>query len=160
MQATCSECGKTFEAQRVSAKLCGPACRKRASRRNQVAGGQPRPVAPPRPAGPPRIKVVEPPPDEPDAGDSGHSDASTLRLSLLEATRRQLEDLGQVDSVLGQQALRLAERMMSPFDTGSALAALSKEFGRVMDTLVAQAPAQSDALDELSQRRHLKAAGG
>ena len=51
--------------------------------------------------------------------------------ALPAATRAELEAAGRLDSMLGQVALLLAERMCE-FDTGSGTAALSKELRAVM----------------------------
>lgn len=71
------------------------------------------------------------------------------------ATRAELEAAGRLDSMLGQVALLLAERMCE-FDTGSGTAALSKELRAVMATAVQGAPAAADPVDELRARRDRK----
>jgi hypothetical protein len=145
MQISCSECGRGFEATSPRARLCSPKCRKRASRRPQPLGA---PVAPVRPV-----------PEPPRAVDAP-AEPTPLRYPLVDATRRELEAGGVLDTALGQQALRLAERMHSPHDTGSALAAVSKELRSVLAAALADATPVADALDELAQRRQVKAAGG
>jgi hypothetical protein len=82
-----------------------------------------------------------------------------LEPSLVTQTRRELEEAGKLESVVGQQALRLAEKMCSGFDTGSATAAVSKEFRAVMALALADVTKKADSLDELAQRRAQKAAG-
>lgn len=125
MTRTCSSCGRPFEAERSTAKYCGPTCRKRASRR------------PSEPSGP----------------------VAALPIGLVEATRTELAAAGQESSALGQAALRLAERMCGEFDTGSAVAALSKELRAVMAEALADAPKAADAMDELALRRAQRASG-
>jgi hypothetical protein len=78
---------------------------------------------------------------------------------LVAAVRRELETVDRLGSVLGQQALELARQLASPFDTGSARAAVSRELRATMAALLADAPAAADKLDELEERRRLKAAG-
>jgi hypothetical protein len=73
------------------------------------------------------------------------------------AVRAELEAADRLGTALGQQALALAERMSSKFDTGSAVAAVSKELRAVMDAALANAATAADALDELSARRRAKA---
>ena len=75
--------------------------------------------------------------------------------ALLAATRAELEAAGRLDSMLGQVALLLAERMCE-FDTGSGTAALSKELRAVMVAAVQGAPAAADPVDELRARRDRK----
>jgi hypothetical protein len=82
-----------------------------------------------------------------------------VEVPLVAQTRRELDEAGKLDSVVGQQALRLAEKMCSGADTGSATAAVSKEFRAVMALALAHVTTKTDSLDELSQRRVLKAAG-
>lgn len=72
---------------------------------------------------------------------------------------RELEAAGRLETVLGQQAVKLAERMCSQFDTGSATASVSRELRAVMDAALAGAPKAADSLDELANRRKLKASG-
>jgi len=78
---------------------------------------------------------------------------------LREAVRQELEAAGRLETVLGQQALMLADRLAAQGDTGSAVAALSRELRAVMEAALADAPAAADALDELAERRRRKAAG-
>ncbi|SRR6266536_283575 len=79
--------------------------------------------------------------------------------SLADTVRDELRSAGQLNSALGAQAVRLAERMESPFDTGSAIAALSRELRAVMTEALQDASRAVDPLDELAQRRLQKAAG-
>jgi hypothetical protein len=133
MRVRCSVCSKPFDAQRSSAKFCGGTCRQRAAR------GSPVPKIVPEETAENREKPVIHP--------------------LIAATRRELEDAGKIDTVIGQQALRLAEKLTSPFDSGSAAAAVSKELGRVMAEALADVAKRSDSLDELAARRMQRASG-
>jgi hypothetical protein len=130
VKVSCEQCGKPFEAQTRAATFCGPTCRKRASRAPSV----PEPLT-----SVPDVEIVEHP--------------------LIAATRRELAEAGQLDTTAGQQALRLAEKLASPFDTGSAAAAASKELSRVMAEALADAAKKSDSLDELAARRMQRASG-
>jgi hypothetical protein len=78
---------------------------------------------------------------------------------LVAAIRRELEGARRLDTALGRQAMRLAERMHSMMDTGSAVAALSRELRAVMAEALAGVPAKADGLDELAARRERKASG-
>lgn len=129
--ATCATCGKRFEAQRKTARFCGPTCRQRAHRGSEV------PVAP--------VEVL------PAQGAS--------EPALVAATRKELADAERENSTLGQIALRLAAQLAVAADTGSGTAALSKELRAVMTEALANAPKAADSLDELAQRRVRKASG-
>lgn len=72
---------------------------------------------------------------------------------LVEAIRRDLEEADRVDTVLGQQALELAGRIVSPLSTGASVATLSRELRTVMAEATAGAVLAADPLDELRARR-------
>jgi hypothetical protein len=127
MKVSCAACGRSFDAERKTAKYCGPTCRKRKQRRGASVDALP---APPQP----------------------------IAQSLADAVRADLELAGRLDTALGRQAVQLAERMASPFDTGSAIAALSRELRAVMSEALKDSSTAADPLDELAQRRALKAA--
>lgn len=78
---------------------------------------------------------------------------------LVGSIRAELERVGRLDTPLGQQAMALAERIGSPFDTGSAMAALSRELRAVMVEAMAGANVAASALDELRARRDRKRTG-
>ena len=75
---------------------------------------------------------------------------------LVTLTRKELEQLGKVDTVLGAQALTVAERMTSAKDTGSAIAALSRELDRIMLRLRSGAKSQEDEVASARRRRDEK----
>jgi hypothetical protein len=54
---------------------------------------------------------------------------------------------------LGQQAILLAGRIGAPFDTGSSVAAVSKELRAVMVKALEHAEVGADPLDQLRARR-------
>jgi len=132
----CAVCGKRFEAKRSTAKYCGSTCRAR-----QAQG-----IKPSRPA-----RDVDMP--------AASVTPLVAENPLVAMVRRKLEDAGQLDTVLGQQAVMLAERLATQEDTGSAVAALSKELRAVMDAALKDAPKAADRVDELAERRRRKAAG-
>ena len=76
------------------------------------------------------------------------------------AVEAELAELGLVASVRGRQALAMAAVLDAKTDTGSALAAVSKELSRVMDEIRAVVPAKGSLLDELAARRDAKRAAG
>lgn len=88
------------------------------------------------------------------AGVAAH-DGSAPSSGLVEATRRELDGAGRLDTVLGQQALELAGRIVSPVSTGAAVGSLSKELRAVMSEAMKGAGAAS-GLDELRRRREEK----
>lgn len=93
------------------------------------------------------------------AGLKQAQDAPKSDSGLVEATRRELEAAGRVDTALGQQALELAARLVSPLSTGAAVGALSKELRAVMAEATKGAGAAS-GLDELRRRREAKQRAG
>lgn len=137
----CEQCGTQFEARKSTAKYCGGNCRTRASRNRTAAainsGGQTAsPAAPKQPVG--GVVLV--------AGEG-----------LVAQVQRELEEAGRLDTVLGQQALVLAQRMrvVSP-DTGSSLSAISKELRTVMAQALDGVAIEGDPIDEVTRRREAK----
>ncbi|GAA2516742.1 hypothetical protein [Winogradskya humida] len=126
-------CGVVFQAQRSTARFHSPACRKRASRAPQQE------VAP-----------------QPATADD-RVPAAPAGSDFEVATRRELDRLGQVDTMLGLQVLIVARRMSAGTETGSALATLSKEHSRLMSALGA-AEKQADPVDQVGKRREEKRA--
>lgn len=78
---------------------------------------------------------------------------------MVAAVMAELVEAGRLDTVLGQQALTIAEKLGSLFDTGSSAAALSKELRALMAEAVKGAAVAADPLDELRARRAAKRAG-
>lgn len=144
MLVTC-HCGVEFEAKQPSARSCSAKCRKRASR----AGLDLVPVPP---------RTFEPVAEVPVQVPERIAAPEPLATSEFEqATRDELEKVGQADSMLGQQVLIVARRMSSGTETGSALATLSKEHSRLMGALGAGVK-HVDPVDEVSRRREEKRA--
>lgn len=140
MKVSCQEpsCGKLFEAKRRGTQFCGPTCRKRSSLRDIEARAEG--IAP--------VAVITPP-ELPARAESG----------LVAATRRKLEEAEAVDTVEGQIALRLAEKLAQPGDTGSAMASLARQLSAAMAEALAAGVKKTDALDELAAWRDKKASG-
>ncbi|MBB3041011.1 hypothetical protein [Nocardioides soli] len=76
--------------------------------------------------------------------------------SIVTTTQAELTRIGKLDTVLGAQAMTLAQRMTSMKDTGSAIAALSRELDRVMLRVAAGAAKQEDQLASARRRRDEK----
>jgi hypothetical protein len=74
------------------------------------------------------------------------------------AVRRELDVAGRGASALGQAALLLAERIDAGTDTGSVVAALSRELRATLEAATrAASPRRPDRVDELRQRRQRRA---
>lgn len=123
MQRQCERCGSVFEAKRERARYCSSSCRGMATK-ERARSGEKQVVDLPKPS-------------------SAHAGLST-------AVERQLREVGKLDSYVGQQAVFLAQRLeASTVDTGSAVAALSKELDRLMSAILAEAEPDTDELDEI-----------
>src|SRR5687768_2076422 len=125
MVRQCDLCSAEYLAKRRNSRFCSDRCRKRANRGAAMLAGH--------------AKVVELAPEEPSA--------------LLLAITSELEAAGRLNSSLGQQAILLAERIGAPFDTGSSIAAVSKELRAVMAKAVEDAQLGADPLDQLRAGR-------
>ena len=128
MQHTCARCGRAFEAKRDNARFCSERCRTGASRARR--SGRPETIA--------SVSVLP----------VAHEDVGS---GVVGATRAELEAACRVDTVLGQAALKLAERI----DSSTAVmgfAALVRELRETMVEAVRDAEQRSDALDEIQQR--------
>lgn len=127
MEATCQHCGSTFETRSHRAKWCSERCRKR---RERAGGGTFADV------------VAMPPPKE----------------GVERATTAELERLGVASTPYGAAAIALARRIDRGdyADTGSALAALVKEWRATMAALRDAGSREADVLDELRARRERK----
>lgn len=130
MQRSCAVCGNGFEAQRPQAKYCGDTCRQRAKR-----GG----LAESQPSAP---KVERPV--------SGLVDAVTAELEAAE----------KLNSVAGQHALELANRIVSAPGMNTGVASLSKQLQAVLADALRGSSKQANPLDELRARRDRKRAAG
>lgn len=127
---TCAQCGESFEAARTTRRFCGPRCQKQSRR------AMPRTTP------------------EPVAVDVDADGEETPRILVV--TRTEVERMQKTDTVLGQQALELAARLASPKDTGSAIAAVSRELDRVMLRLQSGAAQAEDQLASARRRRDEK----
>lgn len=134
MQRPCAICGKPFEAERSSAKFCGPTCRKRASRKSEAT------------APPPLAEVRTLPTRKPET-------PVPVTESLYDTCLAELGD--SAGTSMGRAALLIAKRLDDGLDTsGSAVASLSKELSRLMDLArpVEVADAEDDPIAYLQRR--------
>lgn len=142
MRRNCNVCRQPYNAQRPTSKYCSARCR---MRNHDNPGLYP------------QVSAADPPVSGPTRQSAPKSGSN----SLLKATLAELEAAGAADSLLGQQALTIAEEMSGQGMGASGMAALSKELSRVMvEALRAGQAAMPDALDELRARREKKLAGG
>ncbi len=129
MQRACDVCGVQYSATRPSSRFCGPTCGKRAQRAR--AAGMPLGAVP-------------------------HDDLGAAPSQLVEAVTRELEAVGRLESVGGQMAVVLAERIASRRETGAATAALAKQLHLTMTWALGGVAKPADPLDEIRDRRDAK----
>ena len=127
MERACDYCGTMYTPRRSTSRYHSPSCRAQAAKA-RAAG-----------------RVVSLPP----AGDVPEG-------ALVVATRRELVEAGMVETTLGQQALELARRISVGHDSGSSIAALSKELRVVMSAALASVEDAGDPIDELKAWRDRK----
>ncbi len=135
MQRACASCGRLYEAKRPSSTYCGATCRQRAKRAGD-AGRPTKAIPGTKPAK--AAKAVPLPPQT---------------TGLEAATRRELEQADRLDTMLGQTAIELARRISSSFETGSAVASLTKQLRETMAEALQGVAQAADPLDELRARR-------
>lgn len=133
MQRNCDGCGRSYEAKRKTSRYCGSLCRTRASR----AGGS-------------KPKIVGLP--APSPGDlAGESPGTPVPAGFVGSVQLELEQAGRLHTVLGQQAIVLAEQMLRPINTGASVASLSKEFRAVMAAAMEGAKVEADPVTLLQE---------
>ncbi|WP_439030228.1 hypothetical protein [Gordonia terrae] len=139
MTKTCESCGEPFEAARRTARFCGATCRKRASR----AGGPaaPREGRQERTTAAPAATVA--------------NDIDTGSDDLVSSLITELEACGERSTLLGQQAIAVARRIVSPRETGASVATLSRELRTVMGQIRRKGET-ADVVDEVAERRDAK----
>jgi hypothetical protein len=81
------------------------------------------------------------------------------RSRLYAAVETALEKAEKLETAQGQALLVIADRLARNIgDNASGVAALSKELTRLLDLTLAGADIKPDALNELEERRRMKAA--
>ena len=127
MDRICDACGAPYEAIRANARFCSDRCRKRTARK-------PKPLT----------EMPTVPTD----------DAPLVTSQLSKTVTEELIAGGVLDTSPGQAALLLAQRMeLGATDTGSAVAAMSRELRSLMAEALGKSEAVSDPMDELKARR-------
>lgn len=132
MQRECDVCGLAYTARRASSRFCGDTCGKRSQRA--------------RAAGIPLLAATV--------------DDRETPSELVQAVTRELEAVGRLESVAGQVALVLAERIGSRRESGAATASLARQFSATMTAALAGVDRAADPLDEIRARRDLKRSAG
>lgn len=129
MLRSCDHCGKQYQAERSTSRFCGTTCRVAAHMAQRAATHMAHPEA--------------------------ASEAAPGAVS--EAVQRELEAAGQVSSALGVVVLSLAARIDVGQDSGSSLAALSRELRSALAAATADGVA-ADPVDEVRRVREQKLA--
>lgn len=127
MRRACDVCGGEYEARRKTSRYCSTKCRTQASRAGLSEA---------------RAEVTPMPAME----------------GVIDATRLELEAAGRLNTAKGQVAMLLARRLETPTaETGSAVAALARQWQASLDAAMAGAGQEGSALqkarDELADRR-------
>lgn len=133
MQRDCASCGLQYVTRRASSRFCGGTCQKRAERAR--AAGM-------------RLTAAN------------LDDLGAPPSQLLEAVVRELEAVGRLESVAGQAAVVLAERIGSRRETGAATAALAKQLNATITWALGGVAKAADPLDEIRARRDRKRSAG
>lgn len=143
MQRRCGRCGTTFTAKTSRATYCSAACRVANSRDRKKAAKESKKK---RKA---RAKPVEKPVVDPASGRAG---------SLVESVRRRVR--GSTSDPLAQIAIALAQRIEdSEKDSGSGVAALSRELRSTLAAHAARVPAQPSEPDKPAETGTVKSRG-
>lgn len=143
MELKCAQCGRPFVGKRSTAKYCSTRCRTAATRARQTGSA----VVP--------VSLVTPP--EPPADD----DDPPAESGIVKAAREELDAAGVLNTPLGQAAMLLAARLTNPFETGSAIASLAKQWQAQHEAALSSVK-RADHMDEVTRRRDekLRAARG
>lgn len=133
MQRVCDVCGKTFTAQRSTAKACSSSCRVKKSTDKARLSALPGASAP--------VSAVP--------------SAPIADSALVEAVRSELATAGREQSALGQAALVLAARISSGAEPAAAVASLNRELRSTMTEALRTSAASvvGSLRDELAERR-------
>lgn len=143
MQRRCGRCGTTFTAKTSRAMYCSAACRVANSRDRNKSAAEPKRKRKAREK-PVEKSVVEPPP-----GRAG---------SLVESVRRRVR--GSTSDPLAQIAIALAQRIEdSDKDSGSGVAALSRELRSTLAAHAVRVPAQPSEPDKPAETGKVKSRG-
>lgn len=137
----CDSCSNEFEAKRSNAKFCSTKCRTRRHRQMRTKA-----VAAER-----REQAVE----------AVKVEYPAMSATLTRVTMDELEACGRAETPLGRLALSLALRIdtSTEDESGSAMAALSKELRAALAAAVANAERADDPVDELRARREARRRG-
>lgn len=128
MERKCEHCHKPFTAQRSTARYCSSTCRA-----NNSLGVAPVPL------------------DTSAQADS----TSESSAGLVQTLETELATAGVLETSEGQAALILARRIQAGSETGSSMAALSKQMVALKGEALASV-SKRDQMDEVTRRRDAK----
>ena len=136
MLVSCAECGTEFDAVRVSARLCSPRCRQKASRRARRENSEERQAK--------VVALVRPQrrgAEKPKAGEA---------RGALDVEARVRRELGEsVDTAMGQACLLVARRLDDRVDaSGAAVSSLVGRLEKMLDTIKASTAVAEVKADE------------
>lgn len=126
MERTCVQCGKPFQAQRVTAKYCGSTCRAAAS------------LAAPN--------VVTMPSPDVQSSDSG--EAPVVRLH-----REELVAVGRLETAQGAIVMELARAMADANPGSPSKAQIAKQLQAAYDVAMKGTRIEETRVDELRKKR-------
>lgn len=123
MERTCEGCGVRYVAKTKRSRFHSPKCAERSRKRRKRAAGDVVPI---------------------DAGQIP---------SVVAMTREVLVEADRVNTPAGANALRLAAKLDAGGDTGSAMAALSKQHLAALEVATADVEREGDVVRDLEERR-------
>jgi hypothetical protein len=156
MQAKCGVCGADFPAKRATARFCSARCRKR-NARDPKKGATVLSIADLKPGLDLKPQAAE----TADAAPVGYR--RPAMPSAFDATLKQLENAGRLDTALGVAALIAAQRLddsLHSADTGSGVAALIKAHREALAEATKDAETEQDPLDKIRAAAALKLVAG
>jgi hypothetical protein len=129
MPRACDSCGKRYEPLRAASRYCSGACRTRAHRAGIARPAVARPEKPQR-----------------------HAPAASGNLTA--AVLEELRVASKETTALGQACLAVAQRIdHAQLESGSALAAMTREFRAALEAALAVKADNGDVLDEMARKR-------
>lgn len=132
----CDACGSLYQPLRRTSRYCSGRCRKRAQRSGLAA------------------------PKDDGAAREERAGRPAPRGTVTAAVVAELREAKRETSALGQTCIALAQRIDAAHgESGSALAALTRELRAALDATLTAAGAQTDVLDELAEARRRRLAG-
>jgi hypothetical protein len=139
VQRSCASCGVMFTPIRANHRFHSDTCRVNGARGKLQPGAE-----------------------DQEPATTGTKPSPPLSETLVSATRKQLEEVGRLDTYLGQQALALASVLAVGKGTPSGLATISRELRETMTAALRGAGGATSAVvrhrDEVAARRARRSA--